>query len=82
MTVLLFGNYFAKSAEAGLGGFALALVVSGIGYFLAAVILPPTGKSYLALAVIGVGYALAAAAYRLAAGDPETLATAGSNLAP
>jgi hypothetical protein len=169
MTVLLFGNYFAKSAEAGLGGFALALVVSGIGYFLAAVItppvterirketwitaqlafaavaepifaapfspvpliiggfllgivsqgvklcvdtivqtvvldayrgrvfsfydmifnglyvagfaiaaviLPPTGKSYTALAVIGVGYALAAVAYRLAARNPKTLAEA------
>ncbi len=41
MTVLLFGNYFAKSSADGLGGFALALVVSGIGYFLAAVITPP-----------------------------------------
>jgi MFS family permease len=41
MTVLLFGNYFAKSAEAGMGGFAIVLVVSGIGYFLAAVITPP-----------------------------------------
>jgi hypothetical protein len=41
MTVLLFRNYFAKSAEAGLGGFAVVLVVSGAGYFLAAVITPP-----------------------------------------
>ncbi len=40
MTVLLFRNYFTDSAQAGMGGFALALVVSGIGYFLAAVITP------------------------------------------
>ncbi|MGH3373886.1 MAG: MFS transporter [Actinoallomurus sp.] len=40
MTVLLFRNYFADSAEAGMGGFALTLVVSGFGYFLAAVITP------------------------------------------
>ncbi|MCO6007283.1 MFS transporter [Actinoallomurus purpureus] len=40
MTVLLFRNYFASSAEAGLGGFAVVLVVSGVGYFLAAVITP------------------------------------------
>jgi MFS family permease len=41
MTVLLFRNYFTDSAQAGMGGFALTLVVSGIGYFLAAVITPP-----------------------------------------
>jgi MFS family permease len=41
MTVLLFGNYFTDSAQAGMGGFALTLVVSGAGYFLAAVITPP-----------------------------------------
>ncbi|MFB9830598.1 MFS transporter [Actinoallomurus acaciae] len=40
MTVLLFRNYFTGSAEAGMGGFALALVVSGAGYFLAAVVTP------------------------------------------
>jgi MFS family permease len=40
MTVLLFRNYFTDSTEAGMGGFALTLVVSGIGYFLAAVITP------------------------------------------
>jgi MFS family permease len=40
MTVLLFRNYFADSAQAGMGGFALTLVVSGIGYFLAAVVTP------------------------------------------
>jgi MFS family permease len=40
MTVLLFRNYFTDSAQAGMGGFALALVVSGAGYFLAAVITP------------------------------------------
>jgi hypothetical protein len=40
MTVLLFRNYFASSAEAGLGGFAVVLVVSGVGYFLAAVTTP------------------------------------------
>jgi hypothetical protein len=40
MTVLLFRNYFTGSAEAGMGGFALALVVSGAGYFLAAVLTP------------------------------------------
>jgi MFS family permease len=41
MTVLLFRNYFTTSADTGLGGFALVLVVSGLGYFLAAVITPP-----------------------------------------
>lgn len=40
MTVLLFRNYFTESAQAGMGGFALTLVVSGIGYFLAAVVTP------------------------------------------
>ncbi len=40
MTVLLFRNTFTSSAETGLGGFALVLVVSGLGYFLAAVITP------------------------------------------
>lgn len=40
MTVLLFRNYFTQSAQAGMGGFALTLVVSGIGYFLAAVVTP------------------------------------------
>jgi MFS family permease len=40
MTVLLFRNYFTASAQAGMGGFALTLVVSGIGYFLAAVVTP------------------------------------------
>ena len=40
MTVLLFRNTFASSAQAGLGGFALVLVVSGAGYFLAAVVTP------------------------------------------
>jgi MFS family permease len=40
MTVLLFRNYFTDSAQAGMGGFALTLVVSGFGYFLAAVITP------------------------------------------
>jgi MFS family permease len=40
MTVLLFRNYFTDSAQAGMGGFALTLVVSGVGYFLAAVITP------------------------------------------
>lgn len=40
MTVLLFRNYFTDNTEAGLGGFALTLVVSGIGYFLAAVVTP------------------------------------------
>lgn len=40
MTVLLFRNYFTDSAQAGMGGFALAVVVSGVGYFLAAVITP------------------------------------------
>jgi hypothetical protein len=40
MTVLLFRNYFTSSAEAGLGGFAVVLVVSGVGYFLAAVTTP------------------------------------------
>ena len=40
MTVLLFRNYFTQSAEEGLGGFAIVLVVSGFGYFLAAVITP------------------------------------------
>ncbi|WP_433178872.1 MFS transporter [Actinoallomurus sp. CA-150999] len=45
MTVLLFRNYFSSSAEAGLGGFAVVLVVSGVGYFLAAVITPAvTGR--------------------------------------
>jgi MFS family permease len=41
MTLLLFRNYFASSAEAGLGGAAVVLGVSGAGYFLAAVITPP-----------------------------------------
>jgi MFS family permease len=40
MTVLLFRNYFTDSTQAGMGGFALTLVVSGFGYFLAAVITP------------------------------------------
>ena len=40
MTVLLFRNYFTDSAQAGMGGFALTIVVSGLGYFLAAVITP------------------------------------------
>lgn len=40
MTVLLFRNYFTTSPAAGLGGFALALMVSGAGYLLAAVITP------------------------------------------
>ncbi len=40
MTVLLFRNYFTDSAQAGMGGFALTLVVSGFGYFLAAIITP------------------------------------------
>ncbi|GAB2801457.1 MFS transporter [Actinoallomurus bryophytorum] len=40
MTVLLFRNYFTDNAQAGMGGFALTLVVSGFGYFLAAVITP------------------------------------------
>jgi MFS family permease len=42
MTLLLFRNYFATSTEAGLGGAAIVLGVSGAGYFLAAVITPPT----------------------------------------
>jgi MFS family permease len=41
MIVLLFRNYFTESATAGFGGVALVLVVSGVGYFLAAVITPP-----------------------------------------
>jgi MFS family permease len=40
MTVLLFRNYFTDSAQAGMGGVALTVVVSGVGYFLAAVITP------------------------------------------
>ncbi len=40
MTVLLFRNYFSDSVTAGMGGFALVLVVSGAGYFLAAVVTP------------------------------------------
>ncbi|WP_285628920.1 MFS transporter [Actinoallomurus iriomotensis] len=175
MTVLLFRNYFTGSAEAGMGGFALALVVSGAGYFLAAVVtplvteriskevwiavqlgfaavaevvlgapfaafpfiaggfllglaaqgvklcvdtivqtiisdayrgrvfsfydmifnglyvagfaiaaltLPPSGKSYGALLLIGCGYAVAAAVYWLGAKNQRSVATAGSNLAP
>jgi MFS family permease len=175
MTVLLFRNYFTGSAEAGMGGFALALVVSGAGYFLAAVvtplvteriskevwiavqlgfaavaevvlgapfaafpfiaggfllglaaqgvklcvdtivqtiisdayrgrvfsfydmifnglyvagfaiaalILPPSGKSYGALLLIGCGYAVAAAVYWLGAKNQRSVATAGGNLAP
>ncbi|WP_285577293.1 MFS transporter [Actinoallomurus iriomotensis] len=175
MTVLLFRNYFTGSAEAGMGGFALALVVSGAGYFLAAVvtplvteriskevwiavqlgfaavaevvlgapfaavpfiaggfllglaaqgvklcvdtivqtiiadayrgrvfsfydmifnglyvagfaiaalILPPSGKSYGALLLIGCGYAVAAAVYWLGAKNQRSVATADGNLAP
>lgn len=175
MTVLLFRNSFTGSAEAGMGGFAIALVVSGAGYFLAAVvtplvteriskevwitvqlafaavaevvfgapfaafpfivggfllglaaqgvklcvdtivqtiisdayrgrvfsfydmifnglyvagfavaavILPPNGKSYGALMLIGCGYAMAAAAYWLGARNQRSVATAGSNLSP
>ncbi|HEU5157575.1 MAG TPA: MFS transporter [Streptosporangiaceae bacterium] len=44
MTLLLFRNYFATSAEAGLGGAAVVLGASGVGYFLAAVITPPAVK--------------------------------------
>ncbi|GAA4513372.1 MFS transporter [Actinoallomurus oryzae] len=175
MTVLLFRNTFTGSAEAGMGGFALALVVSGAGYFLAAVvtplvteriskevwitvqlafaavaevvfgapfaafpfivggfllglaaqgvklcvdtivqtiisdayrgrvfsfydmifnglyvagfavaaiILPPNGKSYGVLMLIGCGYAMAAAAYWLGARNQRNVATAGSDLSP
>ncbi|HEY7486398.1 MAG TPA: MFS transporter [Streptosporangiaceae bacterium] len=41
MTLLLFRNYFAASAEAGLGGAAAVLATSGVGYCLAALITPP-----------------------------------------
>lgn len=175
MTVLLFRNYFSTNPTAGLGGFAVALLVSGIGYFLAAVItppvtdrirketwitiqlasaavlvtalaapfaeapfivgafvlgivsqgvklcvdtivqtvvldvyrgrvfsfydmifnglfvagfavaavlLPPNGRSPAVLALIGTGYALAATAYWLAAKNTSSVATAGSNLSP
>ena len=44
MTLLLFRNYFATSAEAGLGGAAIVLGASGAGYLLAAVITPPAVK--------------------------------------
>lgn len=40
MTVLLYRNYFNRSAEAGLGGVAVVLGVSGVGYFVAAVLTP------------------------------------------
>jgi hypothetical protein len=70
MTVLLFRNYFAGSAEAGLGGFAVVLVVSGAGYFLAAVITPVvTGRirkeTWIAvqLAFAGVAEVLLAAPF-------------------
>jgi MFS family permease len=44
MTLLLFRNYFATSAEAGLGGAAVVLGASGAGYLLAAVITPSAVK--------------------------------------
>jgi hypothetical protein len=43
MTVLLFGNYFTSfraAGESGLSGFALAVVVSGAGFLVGAVITP------------------------------------------
>jgi MFS family permease len=62
MTVLLFRNYFTDSAEAGLGGFALALVVSGAGYFLAAVITPLVTERISKESWITIQLAFAAAA--------------------
>ncbi|GAA4618041.1 MFS transporter [Actinoallomurus liliacearum] len=62
MTVLLFRNYFASSAEAGLGGFAVVLVVSGIGYFLAAVTTPLVTARIRKEAWIAVQLAFAAVA--------------------
>jgi MFS family permease len=44
MTLLLFRYYFARSPETGLGGAAAVLGVSGVGYFLAAVITPAAVK--------------------------------------
>lgn len=48
MTVLLYRNYFndPANAEAGLSGFAVVLVASGLGYLTAAGITPP-GARYL-----------------------------------
>ncbi|MCO5970179.1 MFS transporter [Actinoallomurus soli] len=62
MTVLLFRNYFAGSAEAGLGGFAVVLVVSGIGYFLAAVTTPLVTERIRKEAWITIQLAFAAVA--------------------
>lgn len=62
MTVLLFRNYFTSSAQAGMGGFALTLVVSGLGYFLAAVVTPLVTEhlrkeAWIALQLAGAGVA-------------------------
>jgi hypothetical protein len=62
MTVLLFHNYFTDSTETGFGGFAVALVVSGMGYFLAAVITPPVTERIRKETWIAVQLALAAVA--------------------
>jgi hypothetical protein len=50
------------------------------GFAVAAVILPPTGKSYAALMLIGCGYAVAAAVYWLGARNHKSVATVGSDL--
>jgi hypothetical protein len=71
MTVLLFRNLFAGSALAGLGGFALALVVSGIGYFLAAVITPMVTERISKEAWITIQLAFAGVA-EFALGAPFT----------
>jgi hypothetical protein len=48
------------------------------GFAVAAVVLPPNGKSYFALAFIGLGYALAAAVYWFGVRDRTSAAvTAG-----
>lgn len=41
MTLLLYRNLFSSDADEGLGKFAVVIGVSGVGYFLAAVITPP-----------------------------------------
>lgn len=62
MTVLLFRNYFAASVTAGMGGFAVVLVVSGAGYFLAAVVTPPVTERIRKETWIAVQLGIAAVA--------------------
>jgi MFS family permease len=77
-TILLYRNYFNDPADtdAGLAGFASAVLVSGIGYFLAAVLTPLATRRMPARTWIVVLLCLAAAAEAF----PATLYTQPSLL--